>query len=253
MQADPWLDALSRRRQERSFNANLKDLWPVYALYLLVLGVSWATTPLFDVTWFSTEIKWLITGVVVIAFLRLAQFQVQQVVRLDTVWPPKITPDTLTFRRAATRLHELLITDQREARDDAQQRQAESVLHALAEVQTALTDRAHMRWHTWLVGGQPNDPVPAATAGTLASVVILGCAGLVLRPWQEATAKSVLLTLAILGGTVGLAAVAITVSFYTHRRRNRRLADELREWDEVLRPLVFRERNDNASAPTDPV
>jgi len=250
--AGPWLDAVTRRHQERSFIANLKDGWPVYALYLLVLGVSWAATPLFDVTWLSTEVKVLITGAVVIAFLRMVQLQVQQVSRLDTAWPPTITPDTLTFRRAATRLRELLTTDQREARDHVQQRQAESVLHALAEVRTVLIDRARMPWHKWLAGGQPHDPLPAATVGTLTSVMILDCASLVLRPWPEATARSVLLTLAVLGAAVVLAAAAITASFHTHHRRNRRLADELREWDEVLRPLVFPERTDNANAPTDP-
>jgi hypothetical protein len=249
--AGPWLAKMTRRHQERSFLANLKDVWPVYALYLLVLGVSWAATPLFDVTWLSTNVKVLITGAVVITFLRVVQLQVQQVSRLDTAWPPTITPDTLTFRRAATRLHELLTTDQREIRDQGQQRQAESVLQALAEVRTVLTDRARMSWHTWLTGGQPNDPLPAATAGTLTGVVLLDCAGLVLRPWQEATARSVLLTLAVLGAAAMLAAVAITVSFRTHRRHNRRLADELRDWDEVLRPLVFPEGKDNVIAPTD--
>jgi hypothetical protein len=46
------------------------------------------------------------------------------------------------------------------------------------------------------------------------------------------------LALLVLGAAVVLAVVSITVSFRSHRAGNRRLAEELREWDAVLRPLV---------------
>lgn len=234
----PHLDVLTRRDQERSLATNAKDRWPLYALYLLVLGVCWAATPLFDVTWLSTEIKVLITGVVLIFLGRSVQLQVRRVSHHDTAWPPTVTPDTLTFRRAATRLHEKLVTDQPRRRSQADQEQAESVLQALADVRTELANRAHLPWRRWLIKGPPKDPLPAVAMGALASVAVLDCAGITIRLWQGATVTSVLPALAVLGSAVVLAAIALAVSFHTQRRHDRSLAEELHEWDEILRPLV---------------
>jgi hypothetical protein len=233
----PRLDAVTQRHQERSLVTNVKDTWPVFALYLLVLGVIWAGIPLYDATWLSTGAKVLVTGIVVIAVGRVFQVQVRQVARLDTVWPPTVTPDSLSFRRAATRLHALL-TDGT-ARDFARQRQAESVLHALAEVRAELADRGRVRARQWLSGAQSGDPLPAALCGALAGFTVLDCAGVVLRLSEGAAVRLVLVAAAILGVAVVLAAVGLAVSLRVHRRRDRLRADELREWDEKLRPLVF--------------
>jgi hypothetical protein len=239
----PQLDTITRRDQERPFVTNAKDRWPLYAMYLLVLGICWAATPLFDVTWLSTEIKVLITGAVLILFARAVQLQVRQVSYHDTAWPPTVTPDTLTFRRAATRLHEKLTTDQSWPRNQADREQAESVLRALADVRTELADRAHLPLRRWLTEGPTKDPLPAVAMGTLASVVVLDCAGITIRLWQGATVTSVLPALAVLGSAVALATIALTVSFHTQRRHDRRLAEELHEWDEKLRPLVVIEED----------
>lgn len=228
----PWLDAITRRDQERSFVTNAKNRWPLYAIYLLVLGICWAATPLFDVTWLSTEIKVLITGIVVIFIGRTVQLQMRQVMHHDTAWPPTVTPGTLTFRRAATRLYEKLTTDQPWPRSQADQEQAESVLDALADVRTELADRTHMPLRRWLTEGPPKDPLPAVAMGTLASVAILDCAGITIRLWQGAAVTSVLPALAVLGSAMVLAAIALTISFDTQRRHHRKLAEELLEWNE---------------------
>lgn len=234
----PHLDAATRRDQERSLVTNAKDRWPLYATYLLVLGVCWAATPLFDVSWLSTDIKVLITGIVLIFFGRAVQLQVRQVSHHDTTWPPTVTPDTLTFRRATTRLHDKL-TDQPWPRNQADQEQAESVLQALADVQTELTDRAQVPLRRWLADGPIKDPFPAVAMGTLTSVVVLGCAGITTRLWEGATITAILPALAVPGAAVAMAAIALTISFHTHRRHNQRLAEELHEWDKKLRKLVF--------------
>lgn len=240
--AGPLLDAMTRRDQERSLVTNAKDRWPLYVMYLLVLGICWAATPLFDATWLSTEIKILITGIVVIFIGRAVQLQVRQVMHHDTAWPPTVTPDTLTFRRAATRLHEKLTTDQPWPQNQADQQQAESVLQALADVRTELADRAHLPLLRWLTEGPPKDPLPAVAMGTLASVAVLDCAGITIRLWQGATVTSVLPALAVLGSAMVLAAIALTISFHTQRRHDRQLANELHKWDEKLRPLVMVEK-----------
>lgn len=238
--AQPWLDAVTRWRQGRSFAASLKGSWPVYALYLLMLAVIWMTLPLFDMPQVGTEVKVLLTGVVVIAVARLVQHQVQQVSRIDTAWPPPVTPDTLTFRRAATRLHELLTADQRAPRDFTQQRQAESVHLALGEVRAALEDRANRTWRQWLTAGCHNDTLAAAIVGTLGGAIGLTATGLAIRlSLGDTPLRPILAAVAISGTALMLAAVALTVSFRADRRSGRRLVEELLEWDRALRPLVF--------------
>jgi len=247
--AGPRLDTVSRRHQERSFRANVPDTWPMYAVYLLVLGVIWSAVPLFDVSWLSIKIKFVITGFVVIALIRMVQLEVRKVSKVDTAWPPMITPDTLTFRRAATRLRQRLTTDQ--LVDDTLRRQAESVLDALSEVRAELTGRSRLTWRQWLTQGPTKDPLPPVGVGILASVVIFDGAGLAIRPWHDATAKSVLLALAVLVVATVLGAVALTVSFHTQRRHDRRLAEELREREEELRPLVFPNKAEDTATSTE--
>lgn len=249
--AGPRLDAASRRHQERSLRANLPDSWPIFAFYVLVLGVIWSISPLFDMSWLSIELKILFTGAVVITLLRVGQLQVRKRANLDTAWPPTITPDTLTFRRAANRLRQLLTTDQPGAHDHAQQRQAESILSALAEIRAELTRRSHLTWRQWLIEGPSNDLLPAINAGILTSVVTLDCAGLAIRPWHDATVRSVSYSLAILAMAIILAAMALTVSFRAQRRHDRRLVEELRERETALRPLVFPSETGDATTLAD--
>ena len=234
--AGPRLDAVSRRHQERSFRANVPDTWPVYALYLLVLVAVWSGSPLFGTPALGIEVKILITGVVLIAIVRMVQLTVQKVTTLDTTWPPTITPDSLTFRRSTIRMRDLLTEDPHV--NDTRRRQAEAVLDALAAVRDELTDRSRMTWRQWLAQGPTKDPLPPVSAGMLVSVALLVCAGLAIRPWADATARSVLLPLGVLAAATVLTAVALAVSLGAQRRHDRRLAQEIRARETELRSLV---------------
>lgn len=177
----PWLDAVTRRLQGRSFVAYLKTGWPVFAVLLLVLAVGWMDLPLFDLPQVGAGTKVLITGVAAIGVTLLLQRTARQVSRMDTAWPPPVTPDSLTFRRAATRLYELLTADPRAARDFTRQRQAESVCDALGVVRAVLEQRARRTWRQWLTGGCHSGQLPAAILGTAGAAVGLTAAGLVAR------------------------------------------------------------------------
>lgn len=128
----PRLDAVTKRQQKQSFAESLKVIWPIPAMCLLVAADIWIPL-LFGMPQVGAKVKVLLTGVVVILGARLVQHQMQQVSKIDTAWPPPVTPDPHTFRRAATRLHKLLTADQPTLRDFTRQRQAESVHLALTE------------------------------------------------------------------------------------------------------------------------
>ncbi|SDD11947.1 toll/interleukin-1 receptor domain-containing protein [Actinokineospora iranica] len=236
----PWLDAVTRRWQEQALRASLKDMWPLYALYLLVVAVVWMGLPLLDAAWLGTEMKVLVSGAVAIAFARLVQRQVSQVSRVDTQWPPPVSPDPLTFRRAAVRSRELLAEGHLAARDFARHRQAESVYLALSEVRAELRERAARRWRRWLAMGHRRDPFPPALVGTLGAVVGLTVAGLAVRlSLGDTPPRVVAIGMALIGAALVAAAVGLAVSFRAERRGVLRLVDELGEWEDVLRPLVY--------------
>ena len=241
----PRLDRITRRLQERSLRGSLRNGWPFYTLYLLGLAIMWVRV--FTSLWFDPAVKIMLGGATAVAIIRFSQLQIRKVIHPDTTWPPTITPDTVSFRRAARRFHELLTADPMTSRNHARQRQAESVLHALAEVRAVLADRADMTWRRWWASGQPDDPMAAVAAGAVTSIVSLACAGLVTWLWQGAPTphKTLPLTAAILGLATVLAAVTLTVSFRGHRNHNRRLVAELREWDDLLQPLVHPRKADN--------
>jgi len=234
------LDAATRRYQERSLKTSARYGWPLYALYGLLLIVIWTALPSPELPWASTPIKVLLTGLVVIGFGYLVQHQVRQVSKLDNDWPPPVTPDTLTFRRAASRLHAKLTANPRTRIDAGLRRQAESVYLALAEVRAELGERARRSRRGWFAAADHENFLPFTVVGLLGEIVLLTVAGLVIRLVSgPAALPAVLLGLAVIGGGVMLAALALMACFLSARRRGRRLVDELHEWDEVLRPLVF--------------
>ncbi len=232
------LDAVSRRHQEMSMRAGVKDAWPVYALWALLLVVLWMDLPLLDAAWLSTPAKVLITGCVLIFVGRLVQRQVRQVSDVDTAWPPRVSPDTLVFRRAATRLHELLVA-KRPPRDFTTQRQAESVYFALAEVRATVDERARRGWRGWLVGGHPGNLLAVAAVGALGGAVLLDVAGLVCGVPGGITPAGVLVAVVVPGVAAALTAAALVVNFRAARAQGRRLTEELQGWDTTLRPLLF--------------
>jgi hypothetical protein len=231
------LDAATRRYQQRSLTASARYGWPFYALYCLLLLVIWTALPSPDLPWVTTPVKVLLTGLAVIRFGYLVQQQVGQVRKLDYDWPPPVTPDTLTFRRAASRLHEKLTANPKARIDAGLRRQAESVYLALAEVRAELGERARRSWRGWLAAADHENFLPFTIVGLLGEILVLTAAGLVLA--SGATPLTVLIGLAVMVGGAVLAALALMACFLSARRRGRRLVDELHEWDEVLRPLIF--------------
>ncbi|MGH3940929.1 MAG: TIR domain-containing protein [Pseudonocardiaceae bacterium] len=235
----PRLDAVSRRHQERSFAASLRNMWPAYAIYLLTLAVIWIGLPLFDSPG-GIQVKVLLTGGVMIVVAYLVQRQVRRVSQMDTVWPPPVTPDTLTFRRAASRLHELLIANQRAPRDFTRQRQAESVYHALVQVRAVLEKRTRRTRRQWLTGGRHHNALPAVIVGALGGTIGLTTTSLVISlSLGDAPPRILFTAVVISGAALVLAAVALTVSFLADRRSQQQLVEELREWDSLLHPLIF--------------
>lgn len=233
------LNAATRRRQAISLRAGLKDDWPGYALWALGLVVVWMGLPLLHVRWLNLQVKVLVTGAVLIFVIRMAQRQVRQVSELDNAWPPPVSPDTLAFRRAATRLHELLVAKP-PPRDFTTQRQAESVYFALAAVRSTVDERARAGWRRWLVGGHPGNLLAVAAVGAAGGAVVLDVAGLVAGIGPGGiTRTAVLVAVAVAGVAVALTTAALVVNFRTARAQGRRLAEELRGWDTTLRPLLF--------------
>jgi TIR domain-containing protein len=241
--AQPRLDAVTKRQQEQSFAKSLKVIWPIPAICLLAAAVYWVPL-LFGMPQVGAKAKFLLTGVVVIVGARLVQHQMQQVSQIDTAWPPPVTPDPHTFRRAATRLHKLLTADQPTLRDFTRQQQAESVHLALAEIRATLENRANRTWRQWLTAGCHNDifanTFAAAIIGGLGGATGLTATGVAIRLSLGDTAqRPILAAVAVSGAALMLAAVTLTVSFRADRRSGQQLAKELLERDKDLRLLIF--------------
>jgi hypothetical protein len=227
------LDAMTRRHQERSTVESVKDVWPGYAAYLLMLCVFWL--PVLGMP--NVQLRILLTGLAAVFLVRIVQLQVRKVRQFDIVWPPPISPDTLTFRRVANRLHARLIADQ-SPHDRAWQRQAESVYVALTEVRATLEQRTRRTWHQWLAGGRHN-PLTLAIGGALTNTVGLTTTGLVISLGSGDIRPKLLGAVIILAAALVLALVVLTASFFLERSSIRQQVQELNVWDTRLRPLIY--------------
>jgi hypothetical protein len=237
--AGPWLDHGTRRVQERSFAASFNDLWPLYALLLLGVVAAWVGV-LVTLSRAGAVLQVLLTGAAAIVVGWLVQHEFRRISRVDTTWPPRITPDSRTWRRAATRLHELLTADPRTPRDFARQRQAESVYQALREVRTTLDQRANRTWHQWLHGARHDDPLSDTILGIAPITVTLAIAALITGlPHTTAPLRLTLTATAAALAALTIAAAALRLGFLSDRRSARRLVTELSNWDKRLQPLVY--------------
>jgi hypothetical protein len=236
--AGPWLDRGTRRVQEHSFAATFNDLWPLYAVLLLGIVAAWVSV-LVTLSRAGAVIQVLLTGVAAIGVGWLFQRELRRISRVDTAWPPRITPDSRTWRRAATRLHELLTADPRTPRDFARQRQAESVHRALLDVRTILVQRANRTWRQWLRGSRHDDPLSDTVMGVLPITLSLAIAALTTGlPHTGAPLRLTLAATAAALAAMVIAAAALRLGFLSDRRAGRRLVTELSDWDKRLRPLV---------------
>lgn len=235
----PRLDALTKRDQERSMRKNLSHTWPL-AVLLLAVAVIWSVKLLFDVLDPGTEFKALLIVGVCVGFGWHVQRLVRRLSPRDTTWPPPVTPDPFTFRRAAARLRERLTADRRGPLDFTRRRQAESVCLALAEIRAVLEARTHWTWWQWLTSGKHGLPLPVVVLGTLGGVVALGVTGVALAlSAGEGTGRLVAVVAGYCAAAVALAAVALAVCRLSDRRALRAQVAELARWDAVLRPLVY--------------
>jgi TIR domain len=237
--AGPWLDHGTRRVQERSFAATFNDLWPLYAVLLLGIVAAWVGL-LVTLSRAGAVLLVLLTGAAAIVVGWLAQHEFRRISQVDTTWPPRITPDSRTWRRAATRLHELLTADPRTPRDFARQRQAESVYQALREVRTTLDQRANRTWQQWLHGARHDDPLSDTILGIAPISVALAIAALTTGlPHTTAPLRLTLAATAAALAALTIAAAALRLGFLSDRRSARRLVTELSNWDARLRPLIY--------------
>ncbi|MGX7824374.1 TIR domain-containing protein [Actinokineospora sp. 24-640] len=235
----PRLGMVTKRDQERSMRKNLSRSWPL-AVLLLAVAVIWSVKLLFDVLDPSAEFKALLIVGVCVGFGWYVQRLIRRLSPRDTAWPPPVTPDPFTFRRAAARLHERLTADRRRSLDFAGRRQAESVYLALAEIRAVVEARTRRTWWQWLTSGRHGLPFPVVVLGTLGGVLALGVTGVVLAlSAGEVTGRAVAVVAGYCAAAVALAAVALAVCHLSDRRALREQVAELARWDAVLRPLLY--------------
>ena len=177
---------------------------------------------------------------VVLGGAYFAQRSWQRYSARDHAWPPPVNTEPTTFRRAAHRLHEKLMTDPdwRGSRSLANQRIAMSMYTSLGDVQQELRTRAGLPLAAWIRAGHSREitgylgwttSIIALDVVAVALLTTLGSAGP--GPYR-------LIVLTTAAALVFTAAKAVT-EFYSDRREVTRWIDELTEWRARLEPLIF--------------
>ncbi|RLK54196.1 toll/interleukin-1 receptor domain-containing protein [Actinokineospora cianjurensis] len=233
LRAQPRMVAVGPLRQR------LTAYWmvPVTFVFLWVLGWWWTLETQYAE--YSGFVKAVLSFVILVATIRLTQKPIRHGMALDRSWPPPISPDPTTFRRAATRLQELLTATPHPRRSFVQQKQATSVLDALVETRSTLTERSRLPLRRWVLTGCGGSLFPSVVLGTTLAVAVFATCSLVVGAAAGGAIRAGLLAVASLVVSVLFVAVTLVFDLRVQRKHAARLAAELDQWEGVLRPLLL--------------